>query len=57
MQLLTDLGFVEVREVKRFDSFSATSSEKTARAFGVEGANFFARWPQQQPILHRDSGD
>jgi len=40
-----DLGFVDVREAGRFDSFAGTSKETAARAFGVEGANFFARRP------------
>ncbi len=34
------------RETRRFDSFERASKERTARAYGVESANCFARRPQ-----------
>jgi hypothetical protein len=41
--LLTRLGFEDVSILERFDCFRATSKEKTARKYGVHGANVFAR--------------
>ncbi|MBI3072586.1 MAG: hypothetical protein HYY84_10770 [Deltaproteobacteria bacterium] len=40
---LTTAGFSEIRVTARFDTFRGTSKEKTARKFGVEGINVFAR--------------
>jgi len=48
INLLQDLGFVDVKEIERFDSFGGSASEGTARAFDVEGANFFARIPENK---------
>ena len=45
MSLLTECGLVEVKEIERFDAFKATSKEKVARKFGVEGVNVFGRKP------------
>jgi hypothetical protein len=39
------VGFVDVRVVARFDCFRGTSKERTARKYGVRGANVFARKP------------
>ena len=41
--MLGEVGLRDVRLVKRFDSFAGTSKERTARKYGVRGANVFAR--------------
>jgi hypothetical protein len=43
--LLGGVGFTEVRLHRRFDAFRDTSKEKTARKFGVRGANISAVRP------------
>jgi len=40
---LRELGFEEVRVKARFDCFRGTTKERTARRYGVHGANVFAR--------------
>ncbi len=45
MTFLRDLGFDDVRVTARFDCFRNTKKEKTARKYGVHGANVFARKP------------
>jgi hypothetical protein len=37
-----EAGFSDVRITERFDCFAATSKEKTARRYGVIGANLSA---------------
>jgi hypothetical protein len=39
------VGLVDVQVVGHFDCFRGTSKEKTARKFGVQGANVLARRP------------
>lgn len=41
--VLSCVGFSEIRVTHRYDPFRGTSKEKTARQFGVEGINVFAR--------------
>ncbi|MBI3895778.1 MAG: hypothetical protein HY313_07580 [Acidobacteria bacterium] len=43
MEVLSQLGFSDVRVTHRFDCFRATTKEQTARKFGVRGANVFGR--------------
>jgi hypothetical protein len=43
--VLEELGFEEVRVTARFDCFRATTKERTAKKYGVRGANIFARKP------------
>ena len=38
-------GLSQVRVTERFDCFRATTKAKTARKFGVHGANLFAQRP------------
>ena len=38
-------GFTDVRITDRFDCFAGTRKERTARRYGVFGANIFARKP------------
>jgi hypothetical protein len=38
-------GFEDVRITGRFDCFAATSKERTARKYGVRGANVSASRP------------
>ena len=47
MAFLIDLGFTEVRVMAHFDCFRGTTKERTARKYGVRGANLFARKPIQ----------
>ncbi len=44
-QLLTEIGFVEFKLVRKFDCFRETSKEEAARNLGVEAVNIFARKP------------
>lgn len=46
VQVLGDVGMVDVEETQRFDPFRATSKERVARKFGVMGINVFARKPR-----------
>jgi len=39
------MGLKEVQITARFDSFRATSKERTAIKYGVHGVNVFARKP------------
>lgn len=41
--MLTQLRFVEVAVVARFDCFLGTSKELIARKYGVRGVNVLAR--------------
>jgi hypothetical protein len=41
--VLAEVGFRDVRLTQRFYAFAGTSKERTARKYGVRGANFFAR--------------
>ena len=41
--LLTELGFKDIRETSRFETFRDTSVERVANKYGVYGANLFAR--------------
>jgi len=43
--LLTRAGFRDVAIRERFDPFRATSKERTARKYGVVGANIYALKP------------
>jgi hypothetical protein len=45
VSFLRDLGFDGVRLTACFDCFRGTKKEKTARKYGVRGANVFARKP------------
>jgi len=38
----TGAGFEQVRIVERFDCFGGTTKERTARRYGVNGANLLA---------------
>jgi hypothetical protein len=40
--LLEEAGFRRCKVVEFFDTFAGTSKEKTARKYGVRGANFIA---------------
>jgi hypothetical protein len=40
--LLEEAGFVRAGVIEFFDTFAGTSKEKTARKYGVRGANFIA---------------
>jgi hypothetical protein len=42
---LLDLGLDDVRVTAHFDCFRGTKKEKTARQYGVRGANVFANKP------------
>jgi hypothetical protein len=43
VDVLVRSGFEEVKVVAHFDCFRATSKEKVARKYGVQGANLMAR--------------
>lgn len=43
MDVLGRTGFVDVKVTAHFDCFRATSKEKVARKYGVEGANVLGR--------------
>jgi len=42
---LQNLGFNSVKLIEQFDCFRNTSMERTARRYGVHGANSFAGKP------------
>jgi hypothetical protein len=43
VDVLVRSGFVDVKVVAHFDCFRATSKERVARKYGVQGANVAAR--------------
>ncbi len=43
--VLASHGFTDVRIADRFDCFAETRKERTARRYGVFGANILARKP------------
>ena len=45
MEVLSSIGFTDVKIEERFDPFRGTSKERTARKYGVTGVNVFARKP------------
>lgn len=45
MLALKDVGFTEVRIVRRHDCFKDTSKEAIARKYGVRGVDLLARKP------------
>lgn len=45
MSALANVGLEAVQVTQHFDCFLATSKEKVARKFGVQGVNVFARKP------------
>jgi len=45
VDVLNQWGFRDAQIQRRFDCFRGTSKERTARQFGVHGANMLARKP------------
>jgi hypothetical protein len=43
--VLEAVGFTEVDVREHFDCFRGTSKERTARKYGVQGVNVYARKP------------
>ena len=43
--MLEQVGFRDVRLVRRFDTFRGTSKEATAKKYGVRGVNVVATKP------------
>jgi hypothetical protein len=52
---LARAGLEAVRVTQHFDCFRDTPKEKTARKFGVQGANIFARKPEAQTPHRTDA--